>query len=131
MLRLPRSIRIFASTRPVHFNADVDGLVHVVRDKFGVDPFSGHIFCFFNARRNRVKLLVWDRNGFWILYKRLERGRFEWLGGRERWVEIDREKLVMLLEGIDTRTSKFRHNFAREVRISPRGHDDRSEGAAQ
>lgn len=51
-----------------------DGLCQVVRDVFGDDPFSGALFLFFNQRRSRVKVLVWDENGFWLFAKRLERG---------------------------------------------------------
>lgn len=114
-------MRVYASTRPTSSTKEIDGLVRIVRDEFGEDPFSGNIFCFFNRARDRVKLLVWDRNGFWVLFKRLERGRFERVDADAPRVEIGREELVMLLEGIDTRTSRFRRHFAREVRISPRG----------
>ena len=131
MLRLPRSIRIFAATAPVNPGMSIDGLVQIVRDGFGEDPFTGNLFCFFNRRRDRAKLLVWDRNGFWVLSKRLERGRFEPVIGSSRVVEIDREQMVMLLSGIDTRTSRFRRHFAREVRISPRDDDARPARAAQ
>jgi len=132
MLRLPRSMRIFASTRWTDFRRDVDGLVRVVREDFGKDPCSGDLFCFFNCDRDRVKLLVWDRNGFWILSKRLERGRFEALGKRAPVIEIGREELVMILAGIDTRTSRFRRQFVRDVRMTPRAAADaRSEGVAQ
>ena len=73
--------------------------------------------------RDRVKILVWDRNGFWLFYKRLERGTFEKLDGRGAKVEIDRAKMSMLLEGIDTKKSRFRRYFARDVRISSRDED--------
>ena len=120
MLRLPRSIRVFAATRSSDFRKDVDGLVRVVREDFGKDPCSGDLFCFFNFDRDRVKLLVWDRNGFWILSKRLERGRFEALDKRARVIEIEREELVMMLAGIDTKTARFRRQFVRDVRMRSR-----------
>ena len=131
MLRLPRSVRVFASTTPINYSTGFDGLVSRARGCLCEDPFSGNIFCFFNHRRDRVKLLVWDRNGFWMLCKRLERGRFEHVGGRGAWVEIGRERLVMLLQGIDTKTSRFRRNFAREIRMSARDDADRSSHAAK
>jgi transposase len=120
MLKLPVSIRVFVATSPTGTHAEVDVLVRRVRDEIGVDPFSGDLFCFFNRRRDRVKLLVWDCNGFWILAKRIERGRFEGFDTRKRCIEISREQLVMLLSGIDTRTSRFRRHFAHEVRIHSR-----------
>ena len=114
MLRLAAPVRIFVATTPVHFNTGIDGLVQVVRNVFGEDPFTGNLFCFFSRRRDRVKLLVWDRNGFWLFCKRLERGCFERIDLRVPRVEIDRAQLAMLLEGLDTRTSRFRSNFARD-----------------
>ncbi len=128
MLRIPKGIRVFASRKPINFSMDVDGLVSRVRAwAGGEDPFTGNIFCFFNRRRDRVKLLVWDRNGFWTLSKRLERGCFEALDGQGTWAEVTREWLVMMLHGVDTKTGRFRRNFAREMRMSSRGDEDRSE----
>ncbi len=131
MLRLGASTRVFAATSPAHFQKGIDGLVQVVREECGEDPFSGTLFCFFSQRRNRVKILVWDRNGFWILSKRLERGCFERIHLLEPWVELDRLRLSMLLEGLDTRTAKWRSNFAREVHIYRRGGDDDCERTAE
>lgn len=125
MLRLPAETRIFAMTKPVHGRKELDGLVRLVRTQLGKDPFTGDLFVFFNKRWDRVKLLVWDRNGFWLVVKRLERGRFERIDLKEPMVELDRSQLAMLLEGIDTRTWRFGRNFEREVRISSR--DDEGE----
>lgn len=123
MLSLSSRVRIFAAAEPIDFRKGFDGLVQIVRDGFGEDPFGGDVFCFFNRRRDRVKLLVWDANGFWLHYKRLERGTFERIEGRGRRIEIDRAKMSMLLEGIDTKSSRFRRHFSRAVRIAPRGGD--------
>lgn len=123
MLSLSSRTRIFAAVEPVDFRKGFDGLVQIVRDVFGEDPFAGDLFCFFNRRRDRVKVLVWDRNGFWLHYKRLERGTFERVEGRGARVEIERVQMSMLLEGIDTKSSRFRRHFSRDVRICAR--DDR------
>jgi hypothetical protein len=105
----------------------------LVRDELGADAFADafavEVYCFFNARRTSVKLLVWDRNGFWVMSKRLERGRFEQLDARTPWLELAREELVMLLAGIDTKTARFRHRFAREIRIQSRANDERPRAA--
>ena len=123
MLTLPQSVRVFALKTPVRATIGIDGLVRLAREGATEDPLSGSIFCFFNRHRAQVRLLVWDRNGFWVMSKRLEHGRFERIAGGSRWVELDREQLVLLLEGKDTRTSQLRRHFAREVRITPREHD--------
>lgn len=129
MLTFPSRVRIFAATSHVDFRRGIDGLLALVRDGFGDDAFGGDLFVFFNRRRDRVKVLLWDRNGFWLHMKRLERGVFERLPeGGEKRVEIDRAKMAMLLEGIDTKSTKFRRHFARDVRIEGRN-DER--GAAR
>lgn len=124
MLSLPSSVRLFVSREAVDCRKAIDGLCQVVRDVFGDDPFSGAYFLFFNRRRNRLKVLAWDANGFWLSLKRLERGTFGVLevarrAGSAR-VEIDRAELAILLEGIDRGTAKFRKHFARSARPSSR-----------
>jgi len=128
MLSLPASVRVFAARDGVDFRKGFDGLHAIVRDEFGEDALSGNVYLFFNARRNRVKLLVWDRNGFWLLYKRLERGTFQRLDGTSAKIEIDRARLAMLLDGIDTKHSKFYRYSVRDVRIESRDDDARTTG---
>ncbi len=122
MLRLSESIRIFAATSRGHFHRGIYGLAQLVRESLGEDPMSGDLFCFFNRRSNQIKILVWDRNGFWLLRKRLERGRFQRINLREPWVELDRVRFAMLLEGLNIKTARFLSYFVREVRIH--GRDD-------
>jgi len=132
MLNLPGSARVFLARAAVDFRKAHDGLVAIVRNEFGDDPFGGDVFVFFNRRRDRIKLLVWDRNGFWLLYKRLERGTFETLSvseGETR-IEIDRARLSMLLEGITVKGSSFRKQFTRRVHIQPRDEQVQNRNAA-
>jgi transposase len=128
MLSLSPRMRVFAAAQPIDFRKGFDGLVQIVRDRFELDPFGGDYFVFFNRRRDRVKLLVWDKNGFWLFYKRLERGTFERVDGRGPRVEIDRARLAMLLEGIDLKQGKIRQHFAEDIRV--RARDDRESGRA-
>jgi transposase len=130
LIVLPASVRIVALTTPVTFQRDVDSLVRCVREVLEEDPFSGDVFCFLNPRRDRVKLLVWDRNGFWVLSTRLERGRFRRLEGREKRTELTREELIMLFGRLDTKTDRILRNFERDGRRSGRGDDDRPARAA-
>lgn len=69
---LPSSVRIYVAAEPVDLRRGFDGLAAATRSLIGVDPLSGHVFVFLNRRRNRIKLLVWGRTGFVLLYKRLE-----------------------------------------------------------
>jgi transposase len=79
-----------------------DGLAALVR-QCGGELFSGHLFVFLSRRADRVKILCWDRGGFMLWYKRLERGRFKWprIENGARSLELDAGQLAMLLEGVD------------------------------
>lgn len=121
MLSIPSAIRIFLSRDAVDFRKSHDGLLAVVRDAFGDDPFDGSLFVFLNRRRDRVKLLQWDRDGFWLHYKRLEQGTFRLrMDADDTRVQLTRAQLAMLLEGIDLERRRIRKPFTREVRNDPR-----------
>jgi len=121
VLSLPSQVSIYACTSPVDFRKQHDGLVAIVRDQLEADPLDGSLFAFFNKRRDRIKLLLWDRNGFWLFYKRLERGTFEGLrsSGTQR-LAISRAELSMLLDGIELGKGKKRTHFADVFRIDGR-----------
>jgi len=110
MLMLPSTLRVLLYRDPVDMRKSFDGLECLVRDGLGEDPLSGSLFVFTNRRRDRVKLLLWDRSGFWIWYKRLEEGTF--LFPSESG-EIKASDLGLLLEGIDLSKAKRRHRFQR------------------
>ena len=102
-------MRIFAATAPIDLRRSVDGLATAARDQLGHDPQSGSLFLFVNRRGNRLKALWWDRTGFCILYKRLERGLFRMpcaLRPGETSVSIDAREFAKILEGIDLGRSK-------------------------
>jgi len=102
MLALPAAVRIYVAAEAVDLRRGFDGLAAATRSVIGADPLSGHVFVFLNRRKNRVKLLVWDRTGYLLLYKRLERGTFAVptapAPGR-RHVELDSGELGLLLDG--------------------------------
>jgi len=102
MLSLPSSVRIFLATEPTDMRKGFDGLCGVVR-RLGLDVFSGHLFVFVSRRGDRVKVLAWERGGFVLWYKRLERGRFRLprLAAGQTTVALDAAQLGMLVEGID------------------------------
>lgn len=122
MLSLPSSVRIFVARDAVDFRKAHDGLLAVVRDAFNDDPFDGSLFVFLNRGRDRVKLLQWDRDGFWLHYKRLEQGTFKLdVKTDESRCEISRAQLSMLIEGIDLQKRKIRQPLSRPVRRDDRG----------
>lgn len=124
VLNLSSQVRIYVACEVTDMRKQFDGLCATVEHRFHRDPFTGDVFAFFNRRRNRVKLLVWDGNGFWLLAKRLESGTFEILAatdGSATHVQVERAQLMMLLEGIDLKKAKFRRHFTRTIRIGGSG----------
>ena len=107
MLTVPASVRIFLATEAVDLRKSIDGLGALARAR-GHDIFSGHLFVFTSRRGDRIKILVWDRGGFVVYYKRLERGRFRLPSVEANAVEIliDGTQLAMLLDGIDLKQVK-------------------------
>ncbi len=129
MLNLPASTGIYLCREPVDFRKAHDGLVAIVRDQLSADIFAGGIFVFLNKRRDRIKLLEWDRNGLWLHYKRLEKGTFKWVSrDTSNKIAMTRAELSMLLEGIDLKAGKFRPHFLSGVRIEPREDEGEQQG---
>ena len=83
----------------------------------GQDPFSGHLFVYFNKRGDKCKILFWDRTGFCIWYKRLEEGSFERISNPSKTtsLEIDMTTLSLILEGIDLSNAKQRKRYRRRA----------------
>lgn len=132
MLSLPASIRIFVARDAVDFRKAHDGLLAVIRDAFGDDPFDGSLFVFVNRSRDRVKLLQWDRDGFWLHYKRLEQGTFKLdVKTDESRCEISRAQLSMLIEGIDLQKRKIRQPLSLPVRREDRGGRGNQRGGSE
>jgi transposase len=111
MIMLPSAVRIFLCARPVDLRKSFDGLTGLVQDCFGQDPLSGHLFLFLNRRRDRIKILYFDRDGLAIWYKRLEAGSFQMPQVTQDGVELQLAQLAMLLSGIDLRTARQRKRF--------------------
>jgi transposase len=116
MLKLPSlgeldrglSVRIYLCTAPADMRKGFDRLAALVRESFGQDPLSGHLFLFISRARDRLKILYWEGDGYCLWYKRLEAGTFQVPGvqdGRGS-VELAASELAMLLAGIDLRSVK-------------------------
>jgi len=104
VLSLPPSVRVFVATQPVDGRKGADSLMVMVRDVLGHDPLGGHLFVFFSKRCDRVRIVYWDRNGFAMWTKRLERGCFRpsfAAGGKLAASAIEAAELGLILEGID------------------------------
>jgi transposase len=119
--QLPASVRVFLCTKPTDMRKGFDGLFGMVREFLGQDPLSGHLFLFLNRRRDRVKILFWERDGLVIWYKRLEAGTFQKLDPAasvdrktgQAGLELSATDLALLLNGIDVTTAQRRKRYAR------------------
>jgi transposase len=111
VLSLPPSVRIFVARGATDMRKSFDTLAALVCDVIAQDPQSGHLFVFLNRRRDRVKILWWDRSGYWLLSKRLEHGQFhlyDRVQGGARGYEVSASELALILEGIDLRGARRR-----------------------
>ena len=111
MLTLPPSVRIYVAAEPVDIRKAMNGLSAAVREVLRQNPMSGHLFAFRNRRGDRIKILFWDRSGYCLFYKRLERGTFRLpveVDAEAKHVEMEAAELSLMLEGIDLRGAKRR-----------------------
>lgn len=100
MFRFEPGLKVYVHREPVDGRKAINGLALLVEHSLKLDPFAPAVFVFSNRRRDRIKLLVWDRTGFWLMLKRLEADRFRW-PKEAAVVELTVEQLHWLLAGID------------------------------
>ena len=100
MFRLDDELKVYVHRDAVDFRKSINGLAAIVEQSMKLDPFARAVYVFSNQRRDRIKMLLWDRNGFWLLMKRLEQDRFVW-PRKEAVLMLGTEQLHWLLEGID------------------------------
>lgn len=103
MLRPDRSIPlVYLHRTPIDMRKQIDGLSILAQEAMQLNPMSGALFAFINTRRNKLKLLIWERNGFVVWYKRLEKDRFHWPRHlSDAVVTLSVEQLNWLLDGYD------------------------------
>jgi len=121
MLTLSSTSRVFVFTGVTDMRKSFNGLSGLVATHFcNVELLSGHLFLFFNRRRDSVKLLLWDHDGLVIWYKRLEKGTFQVsaLSETENSLEIDSTQLLLLLSGIDLSSAKRRKRYRGSKELS-------------
>ncbi len=117
MMHLPASVRVYLCTSPCDMRRSFDGLHALVTGAMQLDAFGGHLFVFSNRRRDRVKILYWDRDGFAVWAKRLEEGTYAMPFGddaSEPRREITAQELGALLSGIDLSVAKRRKRYRRK-----------------
>jgi transposase len=112
VLSLPSALRIFLAVEPADMRKGFDGLTQLVRERIAEEPLSGHLFVFRNRRRDRVKILYWDRDGLALWYKRLEKGTFRFPEAKGGRVEVTPAEMAAILEGIDLSRARRLPRFA-------------------
>jgi len=112
MFALTGGVSIWLCVRATDMRKAYDGLAGEERQFMGQDPLSGNLYVFVNRRRDRMKILVWDRHGFWLLCKRLEAGRFQMPQEAEGVRQLSSEQLLLIIEGIDLRSVRHRKRFS-------------------
>jgi len=93
--------KIFIRPGRTDMRKAVNGLTSIIQEGMSSDPFSGSVYIFCNRERKLLKAVYWDRTGFWLSQKRLEKEKFPWPDTSEEAKELDAEELRMLLAGID------------------------------
>jgi transposase len=116
MIHLPASVRVYLCLTACDMRKSFDGLHQLVRDYLELDAFAGHLFVFTSRRRDRLKILYWDRDGFAVWSKRLEEGTYAMplensVGEHRR--EITAQELGALLSGIDLSQARHRKRYQR------------------
>lgn len=117
MLKPLNGTRVFVCTTPTDMRKSFDGLCGLVTDSLKQDPLCGAMFLFCNRRRDRLKLLYWDNDGYALWYKRLEQGTFQIPvkpGGADH-VALSQGELAMLLDGIDLSQIRRRKRYQRSA----------------
>ena len=104
MIFIPAHVRVFLAPGSTDMRKAINTLSILVEGGLCLDPFSGHLFVFCNHRRTIIKILYWDRNGFCLWQKRLEKHRFKWPESREEVMQITTRELSFLLEGLDLKS---------------------------
>jgi transposase len=105
---------IWFYTQPLDFRKQLDGLVQFIANHLQMNPASGQLFIFRNRTSSKIKIIWWDRNGFWLFYKRLEKGRFQFPEKQDQALELTHDQFHWLLSGLDC----LQHPLLPEVKVS-------------
>ncbi len=118
MLTLGASLRVFACVQPTDMRRGFDRLAAMAYQVTRQDPLSGYLFVFVNRRRDRVKILYWDKSGYCLWYKRLESGQFHLPGHslEQESIELDIGQLTLMLEGIELSNARRHKRFSLPVK---------------
>jgi len=107
-----KSTHVYLASGYTDMRRGIDGLVSIVQQSFKLDPFEDSIFLFCGKRPNKIKALYWDKNGFVILYKRLEEGKFQWPRSDNEVRDLTMQQVRWLMEGLNINQPKAHKNVS-------------------
>ena len=117
MFGLTSETRVFLRTGVTDLRLNFEGLRALVINVIGEEPLSGHLFCFCNRPRNRIKCLIWDGSGFWVCAKRLERATFDWPNTREAAARMNLANLQLLVAGFELKSRRGWYRREEKMRV--------------
>lgn len=93
-------LQVYLACGNTDMRKSINGLTTLVKEQLLLDPFTQSLFVFCNRKRDKIKMLVWDHNGFWLCYRRLEKGHFKWPQSKTSTLTISQRELAWLLDGL-------------------------------
>ena len=107
MINFDNISKVYLITSVTDLRKGIDGYTKIIQDTFKLDPFEDTLYIFMNKHKDKMKVIYWDTNGFWLLYKRLEKGKFKFKRSVEDdCIEISHQQLKWLLEGLNISQEK-------------------------
>lgn len=106
MIDVISSEHVYLACGVTDLRKSIDGMAAIVQQRFKLDPFSQCLFVFCNRNKDKIKILKWEYNGFWLFYKRLEQGKFKWPSDKDDVKKITARELRWLLDGLSTEQPK-------------------------
>ena len=111
MINLMAGRQVYLASGSTDLRKSIDGLAGLVKETFNLDPFSECLFVFCNSKRDKLKILQWQHNGFWLYYRRLERGKFKWPANPGDVMSIDYREFRWLLDGLSLKQPQAHKAF--------------------
>jgi len=108
-------VQVYIATGVTDMRKSINGLSILVVNQLALDPLSGHLFVFCNRKRDIIKILYWDRNGFCLWHKRLEKGRFQWPKTEDEVLAVHGHELTWLLDGLSLEQREAHGRLSYEI----------------
>lgn len=118
MLNQSRMDQVYLALGPTDLRKSIDGLSIIVQESFKLDPFCKSLFVFCNRKQDKIKILEWDTNGFWLHYKRLEKNTFRWPNGSKgSTMVLNEREFRWLLDGLSIHQDKAHRSVKERIII--------------